>query len=296
MRYSTVFCLAAALFLVQLPPCFSGERTIPVDFFFLVDKSLSMAEENRFTDMHEWVNTHLLTQMLIPGDWITIWQFYGTTEQVFTATIVEDADKHRVADAFNRIRPDGEYTDIGLALDTIKDALNRREPNDRMKIMYLLTDLKQEAPWTSRYAGIEERFTSPYLAQARTIDHGSWYEITLDMDIHQQVVQTSRNLYYSIVESSVERDRDFNGSSDLDTENSAATREISQEADSQPQDNSVHSYAAGKDSAAGKEHTSRPIIYALFVLLFLLIIVGTGILVAKRRRSSSRDERRETRE
>ncbi len=194
---------------------FAGERTIPVDIFLMVDKSLSMAEDGKFDSLRAWVRDHLVTQMLIPGDRISIWEFYGKAERVLDEVIPETGDTGKVVAAVDRIVPDGEYTDIGLALDTIRDAIRDWGDPDRLKILYMLTDLKQEAPWTSRYAGVEEKYDSPYLAEARVLTHVNWYEITLDMDIQDQVVEDTKKLYQSILDASVApRDDAFAGATD----------------------------------------------------------------------------------
>lgn len=199
MKKIQLFALLAAGFFLIFP-VHAGERTIPVDIFLMIDKSLSMAEPGKFESLQKWVQENLLGQILITDDWITIYQFYGKTDHLLTATIKTEEDRQKITSTIARIEPDGEYTDIGLALDTLKDALAKREPNDRLKILYLLTDLKQEAPWTSRYAGTADAFESPYLAEARQLKHDNWYEITLDMDIQNSVVKTSRELYASILQ------------------------------------------------------------------------------------------------
>ena len=183
-------------------PLQAGERTIPVDMIVMVDKSLSMAESGKFESLHAWVRDQLIGQILIDGDWLSVYQFYGEADALLTMTVSGEADRAKIIRTIDGITPDGKYTDIGLALDTIKRALDDRGTNGRHKIMLLLTDLKQEAPWTSRYAGTTDSFESPYLAEARVIQHDSWYEITLDMDIQDEVVKTSRELYSSIQENS----------------------------------------------------------------------------------------------
>lgn len=195
-----ILCFATVLFLSLSGGAVitAGERTVPVDIFILVDKSLSMEESQIFPDLKKWTDEQLTGQMLVEGDWLTIYQFYGKAENVLTLTINNEEDKARVKEAFVSIIPDGKFTDIGLALDTIKASLDKRLGNGRYKIMLLLTDLRQEAPWTSKYPGIIDPFKSPYLAEARTVDHGGWYEITLDMDIHDQVVTLSRELFKTI--------------------------------------------------------------------------------------------------
>ena len=100
----------------------------------------------------------------------------------------------------DRITPDGAFTDIGAALDAIQDSLNKRGKNNRYKILLLVTDLEQDAPWTSKYRGKQASFQSPYLAEARIIKHDNWYEITLDMDIQDKVVKTTKELYTDIID------------------------------------------------------------------------------------------------
>lgn len=181
-------------------PILAGERTIPVDIFLMIDKSLSMAEPGKFQNLQEWVQDDLLGQKLIDGDWISIYDFYGTTDHLLSLTVSSAEDRQKITRTIADIKPDGQYTDIGLALDTMKAALGKREMNDRIKVMLLLTDLKQEAPWSSRYAGTKDGFESPYLAEARQIKHDQWYEITLDMDIQDAVVATTKSLFDSITE------------------------------------------------------------------------------------------------
>ena len=79
------FVAVFAVFMIL--PLQAGERTIPVDFFLMIDKSLSMAEPGKFDSMHEWVHDQLLGQILIDGDWITVWQFYGKADHLMTIDV-----------------------------------------------------------------------------------------------------------------------------------------------------------------------------------------------------------------
>lgn len=179
---------------------FAGERTIPVDIFLMIDKSQSMSEPGKFESLHKWVRNTLITEMLIPEDWITVWEFYEEPHELQTLTIKNEADRKQLIRIIDSIIPDGRYTDIGRALDSIQISLNNRGRNNRYKILLLVTDLEQDAPWTSKYRGKQESFKSPYLAEARIIKHDNWYEITLDMDIQDKVVKTTKELYTDIVE------------------------------------------------------------------------------------------------
>ena len=179
---------------------FAGERTIPVDIFLMIDKSKSMNEPGKFDSLHKWVRDTLVTEMLIPEDWITVWEFYEEPHELQTLIIKNENDRNTLIKVIDNITPDGTFTDIGSALDAIQVSLNKRGQNNRYKILLLVTDLEQDAPWTSKYRGKQESFKSPYLAEARIIKHDNWYEITLDMDIQDKVVKTTKALYTDIID------------------------------------------------------------------------------------------------
>ncbi|HPX46878.1 MAG TPA: vWA domain-containing protein, partial [Treponemataceae bacterium] len=157
-------------FLVVLTLCFTlaagflhaGERTIPVDMILMIDKSLSMDETGKFDSLRQWVRDQLVSQMLIEGDWVAVFQFYEQPDQLLETTIAGPDTIEKISQTINGIKPDGPFTDIGAALDAIRDAIEPRTQNGRHKVMLLLTDLRQEAPWSSRYAGVQDTYSSPY--------------------------------------------------------------------------------------------------------------------------------------
>ena len=198
LKIKSVF-FAVSFFLMSFA-LFAGERTIPVDIFLMIDKSQSMNEPGKFDSLHKWVRDTLVTEMLIPEDWITVWEFYEKPHELQTLIIKNENDRNTLIKVIDNITPDGAFTDIGSALDAIQVSLNKRGQNNRYKILLLVTDLEQDAPWTSKYRGKQESFKSPYLAEARIIKHDNWYEITLDMDIQDKVVKTTKALYTDIID------------------------------------------------------------------------------------------------
>lgn len=177
----------------------AGERSIPVDMILMIDKSLSMKEAGKFDSLKKWVLDELVGQMLIEGDWISIYQFYEKQEHVISLDIKNKEDKQKVIAAIGNITPNGKYTDIGSALDTINAAVKNRGKNERQKVLLIITDLEQDAPLTSKYAGKQSKFKTPYFVEARIIKHDKWYEITLDMDIQNRVVQTTKQLFSTVI-------------------------------------------------------------------------------------------------
>ncbi|MGP1440044.1 MAG: hypothetical protein ACTTJ3_04810 [Treponema sp.] len=110
----------------------------------------------------------------------------------------DNDDKRKILDTITSIEPDGKYTDIGKMLDVIKTETQKRKYDGRYKILILLTDLIQDAPWTSDYAGKQESFKSPYLENARILKHNEWFEIIFDMDAIDKVNTKIKEIYPNI--------------------------------------------------------------------------------------------------
>jgi len=194
-QFVIVFLLIA-IFVFNLN---AGERTIPVDMIIMIDKSLSMQEPDKFDSLRKWVLEELVGQMLTKGDWVSVYQFYEQTEHIISINVNTESDKQKIADVISAIKPDGKYTDIGKALDKMSEAAEARKNNGKYKVLLLITDLEQDAPWTSKYSGKQKKFSSPYLTESRIIKHGNWYEITVDMGITERVVQTTSLLFSDVL-------------------------------------------------------------------------------------------------
>ncbi len=185
-----VFCVCSTLS--------ATKRTIPVDVVLMIDKSVSMQEPGKFNSLKKWVVNELIEQMLIPGDKIEIYQFYETPEYVDSIKLKNEDDKKELINAINSIKPNGKFTDIGKALDKISEVSKSLGNNNKYKILLLITDLEQDAPLASKYAGKQKKFSSPYLIESRIIKHDKWYEITLDMSIQDRVIETTQELFDEI--------------------------------------------------------------------------------------------------
>ncbi len=193
------------ILIVLLVSCFSfslsaTKRSIPVDVILMIDKSLSMQEKGKFDSLKKWVVDELIDQMLIIGDHIEIYQFYEKPEHLMSIKLNNENDKQRVVNTINAIEPNGEFTDIGRALDTISYAAQKlaKSSGEKYSILLMVTDLEQDAPLASKYAGKQKKFKSPYLVESRIIKHDKWYEITLDMRIQDRVVETTQELFTDI--------------------------------------------------------------------------------------------------
>lgn len=177
----------------------AGERTMPIDMIIMIDKSLSMQDPGKFDSLKQWVLDELIDQIIITGDWISIYQFYENPEHLISIEIKSKEDTDKIIKTVNKISPNGRFTDVGRALDKIQEAVNQRGENGRYKVLFMLTDLEQDAPMTSKYSGKQKKFSSPYLIESRIIKHENWYEITVDMGLQERVVKTSKELFSDIL-------------------------------------------------------------------------------------------------
>ena len=177
----------------------AGERTMPVDMIIMIDKSLSMQDPGRFDSLQQWVLDELIGEIIINGDWISIYQFYESPEHLISIEIKGKEDTAKIIKTIREIQPNGRFTDVGKALDKIQEAVNERGENGRYKVLFMLTDLEQDAPMTSKYSGKQKKFSSPYLVESRIIKHDNWYEITVDMGLDERVVKTSKALFSDII-------------------------------------------------------------------------------------------------
>ncbi|HNY21527.1 MAG TPA: vWA domain-containing protein [Treponemataceae bacterium] len=290
MKKNLLPCIAFFSLFLSLSS-FAGERTVPVDMIIMIDKSLSMEEAGKYESLHSWVRDQLVSQMVIDGDWVSLYQFYGRADNVLTMDVQDDADRQKIISTIDGIKPDGQYTDIGLALDTIRGAMTKRGDNGRHKVLLLLTDLKQEAPWTSRYAGVSDTYDSPYLAEARIIQHDNWYEITLDMDIQNKVVQTTKELYSSINsgESGKDRDRII---SEIEDSGLAIDAGNAETAGAQENGANTVSDANGVNAnkGAGKGGLPLPAIIVISCVLVGAGIATAAVAVSNRRKKEEQEK------
>lgn len=143
-----------------------------IDLFIVLDKSLSM-EEN-IGAVKDYVQESLIGKVVIPGDFIAVIQFYGRAEVLFADIVENKGEIQGYLDSIGRIRADGSFTDIGNALDVLRDSIEQYHREDRREYLLLITDGKQEAPPDSKYYTEDGSFNHAFLENARTIQKEGW--------------------------------------------------------------------------------------------------------------------------
>jgi Mg-chelatase subunit ChlD len=163
-----------------------------IDVIIALDKSLSM--EKKIGAVESWVNSFILDQLVIPGDFLTVIPFYGKTDILISRQITNDADRAAAKALISGVKGDGRFTDIGNALDALKAQLADKEKDGRQKYVLLLTDGIQEAPPSSKYWSKNGVFNHEFLANTKTIQQKGWKVLILGIGIETAAKQLAQEL------------------------------------------------------------------------------------------------------
>ncbi|MBN1835267.1 MAG: VWA domain-containing protein [Spirochaetales bacterium] len=178
--------------ILLLSPLFADERTEPIDVIIALDKSLSMVEE--IEAVKEYVNTHVIEDLLIPGDFFLVVAFYGDTIVPVSTTIEGPEDKERAKERIAALLADGRFTDIGNALDVLGEQIERHSRPDREKYLLLITDGIQEAPPQSKYYSPDGSFNHAFLENVKTIQQKGWKVVILGAGTDAQAHELAQDL------------------------------------------------------------------------------------------------------
>jgi Mg-chelatase subunit ChlD len=155
----------------------ADEREDPVDIIIALDKSLSMEEE--IEAVKEYVNTRIVDQILQEGDFFLVISFFGEAPIAFSDFVRSEGHKEDIKQAISSLEADGRFTDIGNALDKLREEVNRRTDRERRKSLLLITDGKHEPPGTSKYYSEDGSFSHDYLQATSETQKEGWKIIVL---------------------------------------------------------------------------------------------------------------------
>jgi len=189
---------ALAFALVLVSPILADTRKDNIDVIIALDRSLSM--ENKVGAVKSWVNSFIIDQLLVPGDFLTVVAFYGKADIIFSQVVKDDADRKSAKAVISQIRGNGRFTDIGNALDVVKTQLAEKEKDGREKYVLLLTDGIQEAPPTSKYWSKNGVFNHEFLANTKTIQQKGWKVMILGIGIDTAAKDLAKELQGSYSE------------------------------------------------------------------------------------------------
>jgi hypothetical protein len=187
-----------ALALVLATPVLADTRKDNIDVIIALDKSLSM--ENKVDAVKSWVNSFIIDQLIVPGDFLDVTAFYGKADIIISQVIKDDADRKAAKAVISQVRGNGKYTDIGNALDVVKAEIATKEKDGRQKYVLLLTDGIQEAPPSSKYWSKNGAFNHEFLANTKTIMQKGWKVMILGIGIDTAAKDLAKELQGSYSE------------------------------------------------------------------------------------------------
>lgn len=241
----------------------ADSRSQGIDILILLDRSKSMAEQNKLAETRDWLTSSFIGPLVIPGDAVTLISFYGKTKKIWDAPITSEKDKKNLIRAIADLRANGRFTDIGNALDTLKTRLEAFPKNDtRFKYIILVTDEHQEAPPESRYFSKDGSFSHSYLTYTRKESHGTWSVITLGIGIDDKVSKSLQEVLPVLDE--------------MPTGRSSALEE------GLPAQNSAGASASG-GGFLGSLGGWTLAVYAGLALLLVLLVIFVVLLIARKK-------------
>lgn len=193
-RNLIIFIMLIAIIAV---PTF-GERYEPIDFYVLIDTSLSMADA--MPRAREHIAAELIGRIAIPGDWLCVIGFYGGQDIIWEGELQNEAALATLVRSVRALDASGRFTDIGAALDFLEARLKGRGVPERPKYMLMITDERQEAPYGTRYYSADHSIDHPMLEFIKKEDHGPYRVVTIGYGLSDRIRGASELLMKTLSE------------------------------------------------------------------------------------------------
>lgn len=172
--------------------------------FLMIDKSLSMEEEDNFSFLQNWLNNYFLPPLANKDNTVTVFFFYGDTNKVFSKTLKTNAELKEIQTIIQNENPDGAFSDIGLAKDVLMESIQNNASN-AIPVGLIFSDLVQEAAWPSDYAGTYYDFAERYLMEDRVIAlKNNCYQVTIQLEKAKTIEKRAEKIYTAIINSTEE--------------------------------------------------------------------------------------------
>ncbi len=250
---------------------FSDTRSEAIDFFIVFDKSKSMAD--KIEKARAYTAQEILGRYVMNNDWICFMEFYGTTNVLFKGTITNEQDKKRLIQSLLAIEANGRYTDIGNALDVLKQEVITRGHPERSKYILLVTDLRQEAPPQSKYQSTDYSITHPALEYVLKKEMDGFYLITLGLTIESKAHDLAEYVIKTLTQLPERNSGQIPGASDEIYTATEGTTALQQ-----------------KNLTADKHFSQTNSILIVILGIFIVIGVVFFILFVRKRKSAVKDK------
>ena len=179
------YCILILAILLAFSSMVAAEEGLQVDFILLIDTSLSMAPA--IDELKQFVASGIVGRFVQQDDWVAVLSFYGESTLIWEGDIQTEADKAALVRSLHALKATGRFTDIGAALDEMKQLVLRRNKPEIPKYILLLTDEIQEAPPGSEYRSDDFTVSHDLLEYVRRVDLGSFQAITIGYGLASRI-------------------------------------------------------------------------------------------------------------
>ena len=166
-----IFIICASLFAQTQADLNAAKREI----FVILDVSGSMNEQNRFTNVQDYLDREVVDVLLKNGDDFNLVTFGEGAVERFTRTISSNADRTSLKTELRNLRPDDDYTDIGTAMEKLAEILERPEKAGIRRVILFITDGLNAPPPGSKFSGVNISLDERFRTLGERISRGSWF-------------------------------------------------------------------------------------------------------------------------
>ncbi|MDR1428946.1 MAG: VWA domain-containing protein [Spirochaetaceae bacterium] len=145
------------------------------DVYVMLDVSGSMNTEEKFPHVIDYIEREVLDGLLKTGDTFTLISFGDTSGERFSRTLSGEDDRLALREELGNLRADDNYTDIGTALETLADILEKRNVPDVRRVILFITDGKNTPPPSSPYYGKDLSVDEHFRSVGEKISRGGWF-------------------------------------------------------------------------------------------------------------------------
>ncbi|MCL2070567.1 MAG: VWA domain-containing protein [Treponema sp.] len=145
------------------------------EVFVILDVSGSMNQQNRFTNVQDFLDTEIVDGLLREGDDFTLLTFGERVAERFSRTIRSEADRVSLKAELRGLRANEDFTDIGAAMERTAEILERPERAGTRRVILFITDGFNAPSWGSPFRGADISIDERFRNLGERISRGAWF-------------------------------------------------------------------------------------------------------------------------
>jgi Mg-chelatase subunit ChlD/uncharacterized membrane protein len=145
------------------------------EVFVILDISGSMINQNKFSNVKEYLTREVIDGLLKNGDTFSLITFGDYAAERFSRSVGSDLDRESIKTDIAKVEADHNYTDIGMAMEKLAEVLERREQSGVRRVVLFITDGLNAPPPGSPYIGKDLALDERFRSLGEKISRGGWF-------------------------------------------------------------------------------------------------------------------------